>query len=197
MSAEPEIRRPNRAHGAIDKLPDEIQLQIKDWYFDKLTLDEITEKLNKLLESECIEQTVNRNQVWRFMQRHRQDLYRIENAKTKAEVITKHLVGDSKDVGEAAEGLCKALLLEALVDADTLKATEILDVARIANSLGRLATGKVAREKWEHERTKAIEAAFTRFKERMQELLTGMPELTGKLLDVAEKAKAEMLEKSA
>jgi hypothetical protein len=196
LSAEPEIRRPNRAHGAIDRLPDEIQLQIKDWYFDKLTLDDITQQLNERLEAEGIEQTINRNQVWRWMQRQRQDLERIERARTKAEVLTKHLVGDSKDVGEAAEGLCKAILLEALADADTLKATEILDVARIANSLGRLATGKVARERWEMEKRKKIEAAVQQLKEDVRALLANEPELTTKLFDVIDRAASEMTEQS-
>ncbi len=55
-------RRSNRAHGAIDKLPPEIQLQVRDWLMGPHTFDDVTESLNELLESEGIDIRVNRNQ---------------------------------------------------------------------------------------------------------------------------------------
>lgn len=195
-------RRPNRAHGAIDKLPDAVQLQVKDWYLARMTFDEITDRLNELLAdeewangpAETPVPTINRNQVWRWIQRQRNDLERIERAKEKAEIITKHLVGDTQDVGEATEALCKAIMLEALVDADAVKAKEIDDVAAIANSLGRLATSKVARDRWEFERRKKIEEAVGALKGELQKALDGQPELTTRLLDMVDEAQGRMLE---
>ncbi len=71
------------------------------------TFDDVTESLNELLESEGIDIRVNRNQVWRWFQRQRQELERIQRANEKADLIVSKLVGEGKDVGEAAEGLCQ------------------------------------------------------------------------------------------
>lgn len=170
---------------------------MRDWFIGKLTYDEMTDQLNELLVYEGIDATINRNQIWRWCQRQRAEMERIQRANEKADLIVSKLVGEGKDVGEAAEGLCKAILFESLLDADSVKATNVDEIASVAHSLGRLATSKVAREKWEFERRKKIEDAVGELKLEMQTLLAGMPELTAKLLDVVETAKDRMLEKTA
>ncbi len=78
-----------------------------------------------------------------------------------------------------------------------MKAKNIDEIASVAHSLGRLATSKVAREKWEYEKRKKIEEAVATLKAELQKELDGQPELTDRLLDLVEKAKDGMLEKTA
>ncbi len=66
------------------------------------------------------------------------------------------------------KGSVRAILFESLLDADSVKAKNIDEIASVAHSLGRLATSKVAREKWEYEKRKKIEEAVATLKAELQ-----------------------------
>jgi hypothetical protein len=193
-----EQRRPNRAHGAIDDLPSEVQLQIRDWYVGRpeakvprLTYNQISAQL------EAMGHKISYGQVSRWLARQRNELERIEKARERAQSLQKHLVPDGTNIEEAVVALTGALCLEALADADTLQVASIPDLAKVAHAVGTLQGSSVAREKWEQEKRRKIEEAAAQMKLQMQAELEGHPELLGRLLDIAEAAKDKMLEKQA
>lgn len=186
----PQRRRRNRAHGAVDRLPEEVQLQIKDWYLGGDTYKDISEKLAELGHE------INLKQVFRWISRKRDELERIEVARERAQVLAKHLVPDGTDVEGAAVSLAGALCLEALADADLQCVKSIEDLAKVAHSLGRLQSSAVAREKWEHEKRKTIEAAVDRLKADVRGMVANDERLMDELVTLIEQAEQTMLEKT-
>ena len=184
-------RRPNRAHGALDKLPDEMQLQVKDWYLAGCTYEQIA---NALAQEGY---QASKSQIHRWFARKRNELERIERAKEKSAVIAKYLVPDGGEVEQSAVALAQAISLEALIDAQPMQVESIKDLALVARSIGRLQSSAVVRDKWEHEKRKKIEEAVAVLKNEIQVLLAGMPELAASLMDVVDAAKDRMLEKTA
>jgi hypothetical protein len=201
LSAEPQKnRRSHRAHGAVDRLPEEVRMQIVDWWLGRpednppiprLTLDEIADALVKL------GYKINRNQVWRWIARQRNDLNRMEKYMAKAKSLAKYLVPEGSTIESAVVTLANALCLEALSGADLQQVKSIQDLVMVAHAAGTLQRSAVTREKWEHEEHKKNEAALAELKAEVQELLRGKPELTGKLLDVIDAAGEKILEKKA
>jgi hypothetical protein len=191
-------RRPNRAHGAIDDLPPEIQLLIRDWYvgrfeedIPRLTYEQISDRLKDLGHQ------ISKSQVHRWIARQRNELERIETARERAQALAKYLVPDGTDVEQAAVALTGALCLEALADADVQQVKSISDLARVARALGNIQRSSVGREQWEQEKGKRIEAAMAELKDGVKAELEGEPELIHRLLDVAARAQKKMLEKIA
>ena len=194
-------RRPNRAHGAVDSLPEEVRRQILDWYLGRysevvpgvisgrLTYEQIAEELQKL------GYKIGRTQVWRWLSRQRQDLDRIQEMKARAEALVQQLCPAGMEIEQASVNLAQALLLEALSGADLMNVRSIEDLAKVSHSLGRLQTSQVAREKWESERRKKIEDAVTKLKGEIRGLLAGRPELCSGVLEVVDEAAADMTEK--
>jgi hypothetical protein len=196
LSADESIRRPNRAQGAVDKLPEEVRFQIRDWFTEKVTYDRMAEATNALLAADGIATTVSRSQIVRWCARHRDNLERIERANEQAEILRKKFVGDGKDISEEAEALCKAVLFEGLLDADKVKAQTIEDVAKIGHTLGKLASSKTARDKWEFERRKKTDTAVEELKAEMRALLEDDPERTLILMNLVDEARDKILEKA-
>lgn len=188
-------RPPNRAHGAIDALPEEVRLQIVDWYLgtgqERLTYQQIAENLTEAGHE------ISKSQVHRWVARQRNDLDRLERARSQAQALAKYLVPDGTAVESAAISLTGALCLEALSTADLQSVHSIEDLAKVAHALGRIQSSAVARDKWEHEKRKRIDEAVKALKGDVQKLLEGMPELTGQILNVIDRAQREMIEKTA
>lgn len=189
-------RRPNRAHGAIDRLPEDVRLQMKDWLLGRpnekvpiprLTYEKISEKLSEMGHE------ISRSQVARWFARQRNDLERLETVREKAQALAKYLVPDGTDVEGAAVALTNALCLEALADADVLAVQSISDLASVAHSLGRLQTSQVAREKWELERRKKVEEAVETLKTEMQKRLEGRADLVEELLGLVDEAQEALM----
>ena len=179
-------RRPNRAHGAVDELPEEMRLLIKDLYLEGKTYTKIADRL-------CEEgHRLSRSQVHRWISRKRNELERIEIAREKAAVLVKYLCPDGGDIEKSAVGLAQAIALEALADAKPMQVGSIEDLAKVANSMGRLQSSKVQREKWEADRRKLIEAAMVELKAEAQKLLSGQPELEREILDLLARAQEQM-----
>jgi intein-encoded DNA endonuclease-like protein len=179
-------------------LPAEIQLQIRDWFvgrpddgFPRLTYEQISAALAE----EGYQ--ISKSQIHRWIARQRNELERIETARERARMLAKYLVPDGIDIEQAGVVLAGALCVEALADADLQQVKSIEDLAKVANSLGRLQTSAVMRDKWEQERSKRIEAAVKQLKQEVMAALEGQPELTSKLLDVIEAAQKQMVEKTA
>jgi len=194
------IRRPNRAHGAVDRLPQEIQLLIKDWYLGdierkipRLTLDQMVTALAALDPP----YTISRNQLWKWLARKRNEIERLDDVRQRASALVKHLVPQGADIESAVVSLLNGLALEALADADLMQVKSIGDLSSVAHAVGRLQTSQVAREKWEHERHKKSAEALAELKAEAQEILRGRPELLKQLLDVLEVAEEKILEKTA
>ena len=68
----------------------------------------------------------------------------------------------------------------------------IEDLAKISNSMGRLQSSKVQREKWETDRRRLIEAAMNELKAEAQKILAGQPELERDILNLLAKAQEQM-----
>lgn len=179
-------RRPNRAHGAVDELPDDIRMLIKDLYLEGKTYTKICDHMDGL------GYKLSRSQIHRWMARKRNELERIEIAKEKAAILVKYLCPDGADIEQSAVGLAQAIALEALVDAKPVQVGSIEDLARVSNSIGRLQTTKVLREKWEADRRKLVDAAMVELKAEAQKLLAGQPELERDILDLLAKAQEQM-----
>lgn len=179
-------RRPNRAHGAVDELPEEIRLLIKDLYLEGKTYTKIVDRLSEE------GYRLSRSQVHRWISRKRNELERIEIAREKAAVLVKYLCPDGGDIEKSAVGLAQAIALEALADAKPMQVGSIEDLAKISNSMGRLQSSKVQREKWEADRRKLIEAAMVELKAEAQKLLSGQPELEREILDLLARAQEQM-----
>ena len=179
-------RRPNRAHGAVDELPEEMRLLIKDLYLDGKTYTKIVDRLSEE------GYRLSRSQVHRWISRKRNELERIEIAREKAAVLVKYLCPDGGDIEKSAVGLAQAIALEALADAKPMQVGSIEDLAKISNSMGRLQSSKVQREKWEADRRKLIEAAMVELKAEAQKLLSGQPELEREILDLLARAQEQM-----
>lgn len=179
-------RRPNRAHGAVDELPDEMRLLIKDLYLEGKTYTKIVDRLGEE------GHRLSRSQVHRWIARKRNELERIEIAREKAAVLVKYLCPDGADIEQSAVGLAQAIALEALADAKPMQVGSIEDLAKISNSMGRLQSSKVQREKWETDRRRLIEAAMNELKAEAQKILAGQPELERDILNLLAKAQEQM-----
>ena len=179
-------RRPNRAHGAVDELPDEMRLLIKDLYLEGKTYTKIADRLAE------DGYRLSRSQVHRWLSRKRNELERIEIAKEKAAVLVKYLCPDGADIEQSAVGLAQAIALEALADAKPMQVGSIEDLAKVANSMGRLQVSKVRREEWETKRRQLVEAAMVELKAEAQKLLAGQPELERDILNLLAKAQEQM-----
>jgi len=171
-------------------MDEEMQLQVKDWYIEGRTYQQISDLLCELGHK------VSRSQVHRWVSRKRNELERIEIAKQKASMLAKYLVPEGGEVETAAVGLAQAIALEALMDARPVQVGSIEDLAKVSHSIGRLQASAVTRERWEHDKRKRIQEAVAVLKEDVKRLLDGMPELTGQLLDVVYAAEERMLEKT-
>jgi hypothetical protein len=191
-------RRPNRAHGAIDGLPSEIQLQIRDWYLGRpaediprLTYDQISAQLAEEGHQ------ISKSQIHRWIARQRNELERVQTVMEKAQSLKKYLMPEGTDVEQSAVTLTVALFFEALADADLQQVKSIEELTKVANSLGRLQSSSVIRDKWEQEKRKRIEAALVQLKQEVMAVLEGQPELTKQILDAIEAGKERMTEKTA
>jgi len=189
-------KRPNRAHGAIDKLPEEVRRQIIDWYVGKpeqdvqrLTYDEISNELQKL------GYRVSKNGVWRWLSRQRTALDRIQEVKARAEVLASRLVPSGATVEAATVHFIEALFMEILVGAEIEQVKTIDDLTRVAQAMGRLQSSAVARDKWEHEKAKRITEAVERLKESVREAVEKDTDLLARLLDLVDEAADAMMEK--
>lgn len=182
------VRLPNRAHGAVDELPDEIRLWIKDLYLDQKTYAKICEKLSDR------GYRISVSQLHRWLSRKRNELERVEIAKEKAQTLAKYLVPEGGDIEQSAVGLAQAIALEALVDAQPQQVKTIEDLAKISHSIGRLQSSQISREKWAHDRRKLIETAMAELKAEAQKLLSGEPELERDILNLFDRAQEKMIE---
>ncbi len=180
-------KRPNRAHGAVDELPEEIRLLIKDWYIDGRTYAKIAEKLSEK------GYRVSVSQVHRWLARKRNELERVEVAREKAQTLAKYLVPEGGEVEQSVVALAQAIALEALVDAQPMQVRSIEDLAKIAHSAGRLQVSQISREKWGLDRKKQIEAAMAELKAEAQKLLSGEPELERDILNLFDRAQGKMV----
>lgn len=191
-------RRPNRAHGAIDKVPEEVRLQIRDWYLGRpeedvprLTYDQIATELKKL------GYRISKNAVWRWIARQRNDLDRMQEMAARADALVRRLVPKGATVEAATVSLLQALLMESLSDAEIMQVKSIEDLTRVAHAAGRLQTSAVARDKWEHDKGQKITAAVGNLKASLQELIAKDAELLARLLELVDEASEAMMERVA
>lgn len=198
MSADKQnAKRPNRAHGAIDRLPAEVQLQIKDWYLGRPdeAIPRLTyEQISKALAADGY--PISKNQIWRWIGRQRRELDRLENARIRAEAVVQAAPAGTT-VEDGTRKLVESLIMEAFLDAEPMQAQSITDLGKLTLAYARLSRSAVVREQWEHKKGKQIEEAVAELKAELQKALDGQPELTAKLLDLVEEAQDRMLERIA
>lgn len=196
MSKSP--KRPRRSHGAIDRLPEEVRRQIQDWYLGRpdedvprLTYEGISKELGELGHK------ISKAQVFRWIQRQRNDLERLERVRERAKALAENLVPDGANVEQAAVFLTGGLCLEALSGAEIQQVKSIEDLAKMASSLGQLQRSSVYRDKWEHEKRQKIDAAVDVLKEKVRALLEKHPELLQPLVVVIDEAREQMIAENA
>lgn len=183
-------RQSNRAHGAIDKLGPEVQSLIKDEYIAGRTYEEIS----RLLKDEGYE--ISRSQVHRWIARHRNEIVRIEQAIEQAKVLAKYFIPEGADVESAAVQLAQSIIFEALMNATLQGVRSIDDFAKVAQSLGRLQSSAVARDKWEHGKARLIDKAMEELKALTREEITDDPELVERLLAAMDRSADRMKQKT-
>ncbi len=182
-------RRPNRAHGAIDNLPQGVQRQIADWYRGKpeddiprLTLDEISAKLKQL------NYGVSRGQIWRWVSRQRDELDHLLDMAAGVEVSV---------IDAGLENLLVTVAVKALKGADMTQAASIQDLISLCDAVGRFRVSSTARDQWEQEKNKTIIEAVGRLKEKIGADHEMHPDLCRRLLESIDEAAKTMLERAA
>jgi hypothetical protein len=191
-------KQSNRAHGAVDKLPEELKRQIRDWFLGRpdkdiprLTLDEMSSELAKL------GYYISRHQVWRWIARHRVQLERLEEMTAGIESSALPLLPGDSTPEAAMATLFQSLVMRALSTADVIRVTSTEDLERLAHVAEHLLTSQAARDKSEHENEKKITAALQRLKGNLTESASQDPELCARLLALVDEAAEAMMEKGA
>jgi hypothetical protein len=177
-------------------LPEEAQLQIRDWYVGRplqgvprMTLDEISSELRKL------GYNVRRGQIWRWLARQRDDLNSLRDMAARAEALVRYLVPKGATVETSVLNLFQAFFLKALNTAEITEAPSIEDLARLAEAVGRLQTSAAARDKREQEKDKKISEAVESLKCQVRkELEEKDPDLLRRLMDFVDQAAETMME---
>jgi hypothetical protein len=187
-----EIRkRPNRAHGAVDRLPEEVRLQIKDWYLAGRTY----EAISALLSEEGFD--VGRMSIWRWIARQRRELDRIQEMQERAAALAKYFRPQNATVESATTNLLQAMLMESLVGANLMQVQSVEDLTKVAHAAGRLQTSAVARDKWEHDKGRRIREAVTVLKADVQQMIAHDEDLLTRIIALVEQAEERMMEKVA
>ena len=184
-------KRPNRAHGAVDALPQETQRQIVDWYRGKpeddiprLTLDEISAELKRL------GYDITRGQVWRWISRQRNTLDQLRDMAASVDVL-------ATEAG--LEDLLLMVVLKALKGSEVTQAATIQDLISLADAVGRFRDSAAARDRWEQEKNRRITEAVETLKDQVGKSLENLgksPDLCGRLFNFVDQAAEAMMERA-
>ncbi|MEW6351289.1 MAG: phage protein Gp27 family protein [Thermodesulfobacteriota bacterium] len=183
-------RRPNRSHGAIYQLPDEV----RSWIDERLvsaprwTYEQIADHLREEWETEITPQQLSRyfRREGPWLERHA----RVRELMGKL----RSQFGDA-DVDPGIMDLAEMLLLEILVNVEPQNVGSVDDLMKVIGTLSKLKTSRVQVERLKIQMGKAVEKAFTNLIEKMRTAVgAGRPELLAGLVELAEQARTELIE---
>ena len=185
-----DVRRPNRSHGAIAQLPDDIRAWVNERLvgFPRWKYEQIVEHL---AEEHGIDVTVQ--QVSRYFRSEGPTLERYARVRDMMSKLREQHA--DADVDSGVMDLAESLLMEVLVNVEPQDVKSVDDLMKVVTGLSRLKSSRVQVERLRLDMGKAVSKAFDKLTDHIRAAVgEGNPELLVSLLEMADKAASQLAE---